>query len=97
MSELRQSVMLDADLMGSKRRFGLISQPPSTATGDDSHTAQSMVHINSLSTRKGENCNPITLPRNMLAGPNRSGVGRRVLFICQIASIIVINIQIHKI
>jgi hypothetical protein len=36
MSELRQSMLLDTELAASKRRFGLFSQPPSTAIGDDS-------------------------------------------------------------
>lgn len=36
MQDLRQSIMLDVEMTGSKRRFGLFSQPPSTAIGDDS-------------------------------------------------------------
>lgn len=36
MNELRQSMMLDTEQASSKRRFGLFSQPPSTAIGDDS-------------------------------------------------------------
>ena len=36
MNELRQSIMLDTEQASSKRRFGLFSQPPSTAIGDDS-------------------------------------------------------------
>jgi hypothetical protein len=32
---LRNSILQDSDLLGSKRRFGLFSQPISTAVGDD--------------------------------------------------------------
>jgi hypothetical protein len=32
---LRFSILQESDLMGSKRRFGLFSQPISTAIGDD--------------------------------------------------------------
>ena len=32
---LRQSILQDSDVVGSKRRFGLFSQPISTAVGDN--------------------------------------------------------------
>lgn len=32
---MRQSVLQESDVYGSKRRFGLFSQPISTAVGDD--------------------------------------------------------------
>jgi len=32
---LRNSILQDSDLIGSKIRFGLFSQPISTAVGDD--------------------------------------------------------------
>lgn len=32
---LRQTALQEADSMGTKRRFGLFSQPISTAIGDD--------------------------------------------------------------
>jgi hypothetical protein len=35
MEELRMSILSESDPLGSKRRFGLFSQPISTAVGDD--------------------------------------------------------------
>lgn len=36
MSDLRATVLADVELTASKSRFGLFSQPPSLAIGDDS-------------------------------------------------------------
>ena len=33
--DLRMSILSESDPLGSKRRFGLFSQPISTAVGDD--------------------------------------------------------------
>jgi len=33
---MRESALLEADMVASKRRFGLFSQPPTLAIGDDS-------------------------------------------------------------
>lgn len=35
MSNLRETIMAEEDLIASKRRFGLFSQPPPLAVGDD--------------------------------------------------------------
>lgn len=35
MDELRSTIMAQEDLIASKRRFGLFSQPPPLAVGDD--------------------------------------------------------------
>jgi hypothetical protein len=35
MSDLRATIMADEDIIASKRRFGLFSQPPPLAVGDD--------------------------------------------------------------
>jgi hypothetical protein len=35
LEELRMSILSESDALGSKRRFGLFSQPISTAVGDD--------------------------------------------------------------
>lgn len=35
LEELRLSILSEANPLGSKRRFGLFSQPISTAVGDD--------------------------------------------------------------
>lgn len=36
MEQLRQTAIQDAELIGTKRRFGLFSQPSTIAIGDDS-------------------------------------------------------------
>ena len=35
MSDLRQTILADEEIIASKRRFGLFSQPPPIAVGDD--------------------------------------------------------------
>ena len=35
MSDLREKIMADEEIIASKRRFGLFSQPPPLAVGDD--------------------------------------------------------------
>lgn len=57
-------------MINTRRRFGLFSQPTTIALGDNSLYP-------SKTARKGSDGKAITLPRNMLAGPNRSGVTKK--------------------
>lgn len=36
MNELRTNILIDSEIVSSRRRFGLFSQPPPIAIGDDS-------------------------------------------------------------
>ena len=40
MNELRTNILIDSEIASSKRRFGLFSQPPPIAIGDDSPAKQ---------------------------------------------------------
>lgn len=46
MNELRSSIMAQEDLIASKRRFGLFSQAPPLAVGDDGpYTKKKSINI----------------------------------------------------
>jgi hypothetical protein len=65
------------EIVAKRPRFGLFSQPPSTAIGDNSYYS-SKHGISPIHTaNKGEDGKPKTKPRNMLAGANRRGIGKK--------------------
>jgi hypothetical protein len=53
MSDLRQKIMADEEIIASKRRFGLFSQPPPLAVGDDGAYQKKKSTFLSHSAQKG--------------------------------------------
>lgn len=51
LEQLRASVIHESDLIASKKRFGLFSQPISTAIGDSSPYQTKICTVNSMQTR----------------------------------------------
>ena len=53
MSDLREKIMADEEIIASKRRFGLFSQPPPLAVGDDGAYQKKKSNFLSHSAQKG--------------------------------------------
>lgn len=75
---MRQSVLQESDVYGSKRRFGLFSQPISTAVGDDG-SYKKKIRILSLDVdpRDPVNNKPLTQPKNFYTSPTKKGQGNK--------------------
>lgn len=71
--ELRKTAMQESELYQTKRRFGLFSQPISTAIGDDGPYKTKLRRIQINLDPKDSNGKPVTQPRNFQSGPCQSG------------------------
>lgn len=73
MSELREKILAQEDKIGEKSRFGLFSQPPPIAVGDDSMYAKKQRIIFNYVDERGGDGKPITKPPQLLSGTCRTG------------------------
>lgn len=71
---LRQSVLMESDAMGSKRRFGLFSHPVSTAVGDNgAYKKKTRKHPFISDPRDPGSNKPVTELRNFYTSPTKAG------------------------
>ena len=71
--ELRRTILQESDTMTFKQRFGLFSQPISTAIGDEGPYKEKIrKQIKDVDPRN-ELKKPLTQPRNIQVRPNREG------------------------
>lgn len=69
MKELRESILADEELVASKRRFGLFSQPPPIAIGDDSAFPSKIGAPSSIQPKKERTANQSPSPATCWQDP----------------------------
>lgn len=79
---LRLSIIQQTDDLGTKKRFGLFSQPISTAVGDNGsyYNKKHRTTEYYLDPRDPNTKKPITMERNVFVSPTKSGQGDKNYF-----------------
>lgn len=78
---LRQSIIQQSETIGTKRRFGLFSQPITTAVGDNGAYKKKLRNLFFITDpRDPSNNKPLTQPKNFYTSPIKSGRGNSGYF-----------------
>jgi hypothetical protein len=80
MKELRESILADEELVASKRRFGLFSQPPPIAIGDDSAFPSKIGEPTFIQPKKEKTANQSPFPATCWQDPIEAELIGKLLF-----------------